>query len=87
MVYGTASAVFREAAPFVRGRVPVTRRTFMMVLAGLGLVPQAAARTARAGQRGEPAPDVAGGPWLNSPPLTLAALQGQVVLVEFWTYG
>lgn len=28
------------------------------------------------------------GPWLNSPPLTLAGLQaeGQVVLVDFWTY-
>ncbi len=24
--------------------------------------------------------------WLNSPPLTPAALQGKVVLVEFWTY-
>lgn len=25
--------------------------------------------------------------WLNSAPLTMAALRGQVVLVEFWTYG
>ncbi len=25
--------------------------------------------------------------WLNSPPLRLAQLRGQVVLVEFWTYG
>jgi thiol-disulfide isomerase/thioredoxin len=25
--------------------------------------------------------------WLNSPPLTDAALQGKVVLVEFWTYS
>lgn len=24
--------------------------------------------------------------WINSPPLTLAALRGQVVLVEFWTF-
>jgi hypothetical protein len=24
--------------------------------------------------------------WLNSPPLTVAALRGQVVLVNFWTY-
>ena len=24
--------------------------------------------------------------WLNSPPLTAAALQGKVVLVDFWTY-
>jgi len=35
-----------------------------------------------------PAPDVAGAvQWLNSPPLTLAALKGKVVLVDFWTYS
>jgi hypothetical protein len=37
---------------------------------------------------GAPAPDITGGgPWLNSAPLTLAALRGRVVAVEFWTYG
>ena len=36
---------------------------------------------------GAAAPDLAGGPWINSGPLTLAALRGRVVLVEFWTYG
>lgn len=25
--------------------------------------------------------------WINSPPLTLEALRGQVVLVDFWTFG
>jgi thiol-disulfide isomerase/thioredoxin len=25
--------------------------------------------------------------WLNSPPQTLAALRGKVVLIEFWTFG
>jgi hypothetical protein len=38
-----------------------------------------------------PASDFAGGTkWLNTPgegPLTLAALRGKVVLVEFWTAG
>jgi hypothetical protein len=24
--------------------------------------------------------------WLNSPPLTPAALRGKVVLIDFWTY-
>lgn len=24
--------------------------------------------------------------WLNSPPLTMTELQGEVVLVDFWTY-
>ncbi|MBW4467120.1 MAG: redoxin domain-containing protein [Pegethrix bostrychoides GSE-TBD4-15B] len=26
-------------------------------------------------------------PWINSPPLSLAALKGRVVLLDFWTYG
>jgi hypothetical protein len=36
---------------------------------------------------GAAAPDVVGTPWINSAPLTLSALRGRVVLVEFWTYG
>jgi hypothetical protein len=36
---------------------------------------------------GRPAPEIAGGPWINSEPLSLAGLRGRVVLVEFWTYG
>ena len=36
---------------------------------------------------GQQAPEIAGGPWINSPPLTMPALGGRVVLVEFWTYG
>jgi hypothetical protein len=34
-----------------------------------------------------PAPEITGGPWINSGPLSLTALRGRVVLVEFWTYG
>ncbi|HZB43814.1 MAG TPA: peptide-methionine (R)-S-oxide reductase MsrB, partial [Pyrinomonadaceae bacterium] len=33
------------------------------------------------------APPLAAGEWINSKPLTLEALRGRVVLVEFWTYG
>jgi hypothetical protein len=36
---------------------------------------------------GQAAPEIAGGPWINSAPLTLQELRGRVVLVEFWTYG
>jgi hypothetical protein len=36
---------------------------------------------------GRPAPEIAGASWINSAPLTTAALKGRVVLVEFWTYG
>ncbi|MES2937529.1 MAG: thioredoxin family protein [Pseudomonadota bacterium] len=35
-----------------------------------------------------PAPEFAGiEQWLNSPPLTMTGLRGQVVLVDFWTYS
>jgi cytochrome c biogenesis protein CcdA/thiol-disulfide isomerase/thioredoxin len=35
-----------------------------------------------------PAPELAGlGPWYHSAPLSLAALKGKVVLVDFWTYS
>jgi thiol-disulfide isomerase/thioredoxin len=44
----------------------------------------AAQGSARAG---ESAPEITGGPWLNSEPLSLERLRGRVVLVEFWTYG
>jgi len=33
------------------------------------------------------APEITGGPWVNSAPLSLVALRGRVVFVEFWTYG
>ncbi len=35
-----------------------------------------------------PAPELRDLPsWINSPPLTVAALSGKVVLIEFWTYA
>ena len=36
---------------------------------------------------GRPAPELAPGAWINSEPLTMQALRGRVLLVEFWTYG
>ena len=42
---------------------------------------------AQAPRDGVPAPEIAGGPWINSRPLTMQELRGKVVLVEFWTYG
>ena len=36
---------------------------------------------------GTVAPELAGENWINSKPLTITALKGRVVLVEFWTYG
>jgi hypothetical protein len=66
----------------------MTRRSFTRALSLFGLAVWGA-RPAVAQVRGlgQPAPEIAGGPWINSPPLTMAGLRGQVVLVEFWTYG
>lgn len=36
---------------------------------------------------GMKAPDIASQTWLNSAPIHLADLKGQVVMVEFWTFG
>jgi len=47
-------------------------------------LPAAAARPPRIG---DPAPEISGATWINSPPLVLRALGGKVVLTEFWTYG
>ena len=36
------------------------------------------------------APELLGGPWLNTPggnPLSLASLRGQVTILHFWTFG
>lgn len=38
--------------------------------------------------RGTPAPEIIpGGVWINSEPLSLTALRGKVVLIDFWTYS
>jgi hypothetical protein len=41
----------------------------------------------RGARVGQAAPEITGGPWFNSEPLSLAGLRGRVVFVEFWTYG
>ena len=52
-----------------------------LLLAG---APGQAQRGARVGQ---PAPDITGGPWINSAPLSVEGVRGRVLYVEFWTYG
>jgi hypothetical protein len=56
-----------------------------LAVAGSALV--AAPAVGQALRLGQPAPEIAGGPWINGGPLTTAALRGRVMLVEFWTYG
>jgi hypothetical protein len=48
----------------------------------------AGATGAQSGVRiGQPAPEITGGPWINSGPLSMDKLRGRVVFVEFWTFG
>jgi hypothetical protein len=54
-------------------------------LQGLALIVAVVALAAA--RPGQPAPGITGGPWINSPALTAAALRGRVVFVEFLTYG
>lgn len=35
---------------------------------------------------GQPAPELAEGTWINSPPLLLEELRGKVVVLDFWTF-
>ena len=43
--------------------------------------------TAATGHQEDQAPEFTGlTKWLNSPPLTLEELEGEVVMVDFWTY-
>jgi hypothetical protein len=51
------------------------------VIVALGAGPRAAGIRV-----GEPAPEITGGPWINSEPLSMQKLRGRVVYVEFWTY-
>jgi hypothetical protein len=62
-----------------------SRRILALVALALGLA--AGAGTAEAVRLGDAAPEITGASWLNSPPLSLAALRGRVVALEFWTYG
>jgi hypothetical protein len=60
------------------------RLVLAMLAATAAVAGPAAAQALRPGAA---APEIAGAPWINSEPLTLAGLRGRVVLVDFWTYG
>jgi hypothetical protein len=67
----------------------MTRRRAQVILIGALalLVTGSAPARAQALRLGQAAPEITGGPWINSMPLALQGLRGRVVLVEFWTYG
>ena len=58
-----------------------------ILIGALALAVAIAPPGAQSTRPGQPAPEISGGPWINSAALTLEGLRGRVVLVEFWTYG
>jgi thiol-disulfide isomerase/thioredoxin len=62
-------------------KVRVSAAAALAVALLLAGVASAAPKTERA------APEITANAWLNSEPLTLADLRGEVVLVEFWTFA
>jgi hypothetical protein len=68
----------------------ISRSSLVVMLVGLAVVVGVAVQLAAQGRGGvldRAAPEIGGGPWINSQPLTSEALRGRVVYVEFWTYG
>jgi len=64
----------------------VRRGVVAALVAGLAVLAGGWLATAQP-PTGQAAPEITGGPWINSDPLTLGGLRGRVVLVDFWTYG
>ncbi len=64
----------------IRRRARLTLAVTLLTLAG-------AAGTAAQPAPGTAAPEITAGKWINSAPLTIDALRGRVVAVEFWTFG
>ena len=70
----------------------ILRRWLIAVGVGGALAATAVMAIPPAGQavaprEGQPAPEITGGPWINSEPLSIEKLRGRVVAVEFWTFG
>lgn len=70
---------------------PLTRREMLAALGGLLVAGSATSQgTVQADQLPDfgPAPEFVGiERWFNSEPLTMQALRGRVVLIDFWTYA
>ena len=62
-------------------------RWLAVLLLGAAFLTIATAVDAEVVAPGKAAPEIAAGAWINSEPLTMRALRGRVVLVDFWTFG
>ena len=71
----------------MRARVGAVLGAMAVLLTVTALLSPPGASAPRGIRIGQVAPEITGGPWINSEALSLATLRGRVVLVEFWTYG
>jgi len=62
-------------------------RRLAILLGAAALLTIAAGAGAELVPPGRTAPELASGAWINSQPLTMQALRGRVVLIDFWTFG
>jgi len=89
MIQHGVAAFFRTVPQLLRRlarRSRVAAVIAALALAALGGVADVGAQTGGAPLH-RPAPEIGGGPWINTEPLAPDALRGRVVFVEFWTYG
>ena len=69
----------------MRSRIVVAMALAVILMALMARPPRVGAE--RGLRVGQVAPEITGGPWINSEPLSMDKLRGRVVFVEFWTYG
>jgi thiol-disulfide isomerase/thioredoxin len=79
-------AVALVAAGYATGRGPlgVISMAISRLTSGGQMIPS---RTLVTESKAPSAPEISGGQWINSEPLTLKDLRGRVVLIEFWTFA
>ena len=82
----TIVAVALVTAGYATGNGPlgVISAAISRLTSGPQMIPS---RTLVTENRAPVAPEISGGQWINSEPLTLKALRGRVVLIEFWTFA
>jgi|SRR5262249_55773503 len=74
------------AAGYATGRGPlgVISAAISRLTSGEQMIPE---QTLVTESKAPLAPEISGGQWINSAPLTLKELRGRVVLIEFWTFA
>jgi thiol-disulfide isomerase/thioredoxin len=77
----TAYTLGRRGAPTDRANEPVVSAV------GAAKVADSAEELLIPAKNAQPAPEFSKGEWINSAPLNLAEMRGQVVVVDFWTFG